>query len=188
MVTTADGAALARIDDHGKIQQQVANAERGMIFVPAPGGEQVAYVPIGARVFGNLHLVGSDGSGKREIETGPALAALWSPDGQSIAYITFASDEEFKTTSTRSQEAPTLEWHILDVATGHSRALTRFVPSEEFFNLLPFFDQYAQSIRLWDTMSRRLVYADNAGVWTLDVQTGEVTNVAPGVIGLWLER
>ena len=81
-----------------------------------------------------------------------------------------------------------LEWHVLDVATGRTRALKRFVPTQEFFSLLPFFDQYAQSIRLWDKMSRRLVYADTAGVWTLDVESREATRVAPGVIGLWIER
>lgn len=188
-VVAADGGpALARVRDDGTVIQRLVTAERGMVFVVAPAGKQLAYVPLEPRRFGNLHIVALDGSRERELGTGPALTALWSPDGTRIAYITFADDGDTQAISTRAQAAPKLAWHVLDVASGRSTRLATFVPSAEFFNLLPFFDQYAQSIRLWDKMSRRLMYADERGVWTLDVKTGEAHRLASGVLGMWIER
>ena len=187
-VVVEDGAAaLVRTGEDGTIQQRVATAGLGMLFVIAPDSRQIAYVPLSRNDRGNIHIVGVDGASDREVNTGPVLTFLWSPDGKRIAYITEA-DDETPAVAFRAQPAPSLAWNVLEVATGETRTFKSFVPSAEFLNVLPFFDQYAQSIRLWDKSGERLVYADRDGVWTLDVATGAAVRVDSGVLGMWIER
>ena len=52
---------------------------------------------------------------------------------------------------------------------------------------MQFFDQFAQSVRLWNRTSDQLLYADDAGVWRADVATGATRKVADGVLGLWMQ-
>lgn len=187
-VVVEDGeAALARIGEDGTVQQRVAKAALGMLFVLAPDSRQIAYVPLSQNNPGNIHIVGVDGANDREVPTGPVLTFLWSPDGKRIAYVTEA-DDKTPAVAWRAQRPPSLAWNVLDVASGETRTFKGFVPSTEFLNVLPFFDQYAQSIRLWDKSGQRLVYADQAGVWTLDVSTGAAVRVDSGVLGMWIER
>jgi TolB protein len=180
-------AVLARFSADGNIQQRLASAHVGMVFTPSPDGKTVSYVPLEPRSIGNLHLVNVDGTDHREFETGAVFTFLWSPDGARIAYIT-AAEGGTRSVFAVQQQAPRLTWHVLDVASGEMRALQTFEPSAEFLNLLPFFDQYALSLRLWDKAGKRLVYADADGVWTLDAATGATRKVDQGVLGMWIER
>jgi hypothetical protein len=184
-----DGVALVRLSEDGKVQQRLARTDTGMLFTVAPDSKQIAYVPVEGRSLGNLHIVGVDGKGEREIQTGLAVAFWWAPDSKRIAYITLPKDDGPSTIALRTQEQPpTLFWNVLEMESGQTRALKRFVPSAPFFNVLPYFDQYAQSIRVWDRMGRRLVYADETGVWTLDVRDGTTTKIDQGVLAMWIER
>jgi hypothetical protein len=72
--------------------------------------------------------------------------------------------------------------------TNQVRRFEGFAPSLEFVNVLPFFDQYAQSIRVWDRTGTRLVYGTDDGVYLLDVRSGSATRLSNGVLGMWLER
>lgn len=192
------GVALARLDEDGRLRQRLAATRLGMLFTLAPGGKQIAYAPLGFRSIGNLRIVGADGTGDHEVTASPAVTFLWSPDGKRLAYLTRTGDDGQNgpraqaagvvRVALRQEAAPNLTWNILDVASGRTRPLTQFVPSTEFLNLLPFFDQYAQSIRLWDKTGRYLVYADDRGVWTLDTDTAAAKKVDDGVVAMWIER
>ncbi len=187
VIRDSGAVTLVRLDQQGAIQQRLATADSGMLFVTAPDGKEVAYMRIDRRSFGNLRIVGTDGTGDREVTTDPVVTFFWSPDGTRIAFLA-EPDEGIRTVASPAEQEITLAWYVLDVASGEVGRLNTFVPSDEFLNLLPFFDQYAQSIRLWDKTSGRLVYADRAGVWTLDVETGATTKVSDGVLGMWIER
>ena len=187
-VPGGEGVALARLATDGTTQQQVASSDGGMIFVVAPDGGTIGYLTLSNGILGRLRLVGADGTGDREIAHGPVLTFLWSPDGKRIAYLTAADADDARPVAWRAQIGLRLTWNVHDLASGETRALGTFEPSDEFINVLPFFDQYAQSIRLWDTAGKRLVYADQKGVWTLDVDTGEASKAGEGVMGMWLER
>ena len=186
-ITDGPDAALARLDDAGNVLQKLATSRSGMLFVMSPSRELVAYVPLSIGGAGNLRIVGVDGNGDREAIATPVLTFLWSPDSTKLAFLTTASETD-RTVAFKAQATLTLRWNVLDLPTGEARALKSFEPTEAFLNLLPFFDQYAQSIRLWDQASRRLVYADPAGVWTLDVVSGEAARIDEGVLGMWMEH
>jgi TolB protein len=187
VITDGPDAALARLDDAGNVLQKLATSRAGMLFVMSPSRELVAYVPLSIGGAGNLRIVGVDGNGDREAIATPVLTFLWSPDSTKLAFLTTASETD-RTVAFKGQATLTLRWNVLDLPTGEARALKSFEPTEAFLNLLPFFDQYAQSIRLWDQASGRLVYADPAGVWTLDVVSGEAALIDEGVLGMWMEH
>ena len=187
VVRDDENVTLVRLNQQGAIQRRLATAEAGMLFVTAPSGKEVAYMRVDRRNCGALRIVGTDGVGDREVTTDPVGAFFWSPDGTRIAFLAEPADG-IQTAAVRAEQELTLAWHVLDVASGTITRLNTFAPSNEFLNLVPFFDQYAQSIRLWDKVGRRLVYADDAGVWTVDVLTGATVKVADGVMGMWIER
>ena len=187
-IVDGSSATLARLDPEGKVQQKLASARSGMLFVVAPSGKQVAYLPMSLGTVGNLHIINVDGTNDREVTSSPVITFWWSPDGARIAYLTSAQNDGTSAIGLRSQPEVLLAWHVLDVASGTSRTLRSFTPSAAFLNLLPFFDQYAHSIRMWDKGGRRLVYADQEGVWTLDVTSGTATRIGDGILGMWIER
>ena len=54
---------------------------------------------------------------------------------------------------------------MLDVATGESRELFTYVPTEQFLNIIPYFDQYHQSVTIWSPDNNNLVlsFLDSEG-------------------------
>jgi hypothetical protein len=50
-----------------------------------------------------------------------------------------------------------LQLNVLDVATGESRELFTYVPTEQFLNIIPYFDQYHQSVTIWSPDNNNLV-------------------------------
>jgi TolB protein len=186
-ITDGANAALASLDDEGRVVRRLALARSGILFATAPSRTSVAYMAVGTRGAGHLRLVDASGSGDREVVGAPVLAFWWSPDSSKLAFLTTRPRGTDRSVGWLRQEQPVLHWNVLDVATGQSRTLARFEPSAAFLNLLPFFDQYAQSMRLWDRAGRRLVYADRGGVWTLDVVTGETRQIDVGVLGMWMD-
>lgn len=187
-ITDGANAALARLDAQGAVQQILAPARSGMLFVVAPTGDEVAYLPLTLGTPGNLHIIGVDGTADREVTSTPAITFWWSPDGTHIAYLTVGQADDANAVALTTQDEIELTWHVLDVASGTRRTLTTFTPSETFLTLLPYFDQYAQSIRLWDKAGRRLVYAAHDGIWTVDTTTGTTTRAGDGILGMWIQR
>jgi hypothetical protein len=53
-----------------------------------------------------------------------------------------------------------LAWSVIHVADGAASDFPSFRPTDAFLLLLPYFDQYAQSLSLWSPDGRQLVYAD----------------------------
>ncbi len=181
------GSALVRLDDDGTIQQRLAQTKAGMVFVLAPDGQQVAYVDMTSGTPSHVHVLGIDGQRDRTVTDQDAVAFVWSPDSTRLAFLTVDDAPTDRAIALRQRAAVQLRWNIADVATGASRAFPAFTPSDEFFSLIPFFDQYAQSLRLWNRAGTALVYADTAGVWQLDTASGAVTRLADGVLAMWMD-
>ena len=185
-VVAQDGATtLARIDAKGAVQQRLAEVDSSTLFVPAPDATHLAYISLG-RSSSELHVLRADGSDNRALATTTAVTCFWSPRGDRLAYLSVVTDD-VQPTALR-QRLPQLRWSVLDLPSGQVRDFAPFEPSLTFWSLLPFFDQYAQSHRVWDSSGSRLLYADNDSVYSLDVTSGQTQRIAPGVLGLWMEQ
>jgi TolB protein len=118
------------------------------------------------------------------------VAFFWSPDGEELAYFILLpiSPEEGSEDSTQQYA---LQLNILDAATGESRELLRYRPTEQFLGILPYFDQYHQSVTIWSPDNNNLVISfldgeNNAGVAIVPASgTLEPRLLAPGYIAFW---
>jgi TolB protein len=174
--------------------QQIApgNAPLGDVFLmPAPG----ATLPGGR--------TGSDESGAdggvqvRQVSRDLTVAFFWSPDSTRLALLV-PSLEDSPATHGGSLSAPlpqepqlVLHWWVAEVPDGELHPVAAFRPSSAFLQILPFFDQYAHSIRFWSPDSRYLVYGDQesptqAGIWVADVLAQEpARRLADGSMPIW---
>ncbi|MBC8170118.1 MAG: hypothetical protein H7X77_00530, partial [Anaerolineae bacterium] len=121
---------------------------------------------------------------------------FWSPDSQSIAFITPArrSAGTFDASYTPRLQQPELEltWSLLDLSDGSSQRLASFNPTNEMIYVITYFDQFAQSHRLWSPDSRALVYGEVTAegdliISILDIAADRVVpySIGQGVLGIW---
>lgn len=130
-----------------------------------------------------------------------AIAFFWSPDSRHVAYITpgvepgtFSAGlpENRVFISSAQQQNRGLAWSVLDVTTGNMRRYGTFMPTQEMIYLLTFFDQFAQSHRVWSPDSRYVVFGEmaadnNPAISVLDMTRPDAVPffIADGVIGFW---
>jgi hypothetical protein len=163
--------------------------------------------------YGPLRLLDLD-TGDNRLLFPRRIGFFWSPDGQSIAFLTLdrieEAEEEQTSTNTlisafksRSQEEKQLiqgerkiflnSW-VLDLNEEEPRPLITFEPTDVFINqFLPFSDQYALSHRLWSPSSTVLVLPikDEQGVDVLVVVPVDGDNplvIADGEVGFWSQQ
>jgi TolB protein len=168
-------------------------------FIWSPDGNRVAYMDVQNRErLGTLVVVDAvSGETITRSRTNSVLAFFWSPNSDQIAFVTpsAASPGSFNAKAyyaPTSQEPDGLAWSVMDVETGEVRSYGTFVPTEEMAYLLTYFDQFAQSHRIWSPDSHHLVYsevtADNQPMISLIDTTQEVSVplfIAEGVVGVW---
>ncbi len=166
----------------------------------SPDGNRVAYREATSTSFGPLIVVDAI-SGEviaRSSSTG-VIAFFWAPDSQQIAYLTLAaSPGSFSASGPQGhllaqaeQQQPGIAWSILDTVTGDVRQYGSFFPTRESLYLMQFFDQFAQSHRIWSPDSQHLIYSEiteSGPVISVQniSQVGSVPfSVAEGIIGIW---
>jgi len=117
-VMDADGSDVRQVtpDKEGRSLSQPAWSPDGRQLVYVDGGSTSSAV---ASRYGNLFVIGDDGSGDRRLTSSPDADPDWSPDGREVALV-------------RGENLPTLEanddiW-VLDVRTGTARQLTHTPP------------------------------------------------------------
>ena len=197
----SDGASTDLvISANGQTSTLVPKLRGPITFSWSPDGNAVAYDDR----QGPLMVVDAV-SGEtlaRSPSTG-VLAYFWSPDSHLIAYVTLtagvAPPGSFsaygKTDGVMAsliQGQAGLVWTVLDVSTGATRSYVPFIPTSEMIYLLTYFDQFAQSHRLWSPDSHHLIYSevqpgDRQVVTLLDVTHQDTVplSVAEGMIGVW---
>lgn len=196
-----DGATtdLVIVSPDGTSRTLVSGLEGQVAFAWSPDGNAVAYTENRETLLVVDAVSGEQIS--RSASTG-VLSFFWSPNSRRIAYVTVASEPGSITASDgkpnlakstwQAQEIPGLSWSVLDVET---RAVWRsgsFIPTRDMVYLLSFFDQFAQSHRVWSPDSRHIVYseitAENHPVISIIDTMQEVPIplfVADGQIGIW---
>jgi Tol biopolymer transport system component len=156
--------------------------------------EHFAYISgtelVGSGTIGNLHARDVTSSKEILIEDN-VIGFFWSPDGKKLAYfVPYVAKPG--TDSTKSDPTTlVLQLNILDIATGESKGIFTFQPTEQFISIMPYFDQYHQSTTIWSPDSNNLLLSfidkdGNSGV-AMVAASGrlEPRLIANGVFAIW---
>lgn len=186
-----EGLELRQPDGEGRI---VATVPGPVSFVANPQGTLVAIqafvdegeAPPGVDVAitetpsipGNEVLVLDVATGEvTQVLDSLSLGLFWSPDGQSLLVLAPVEGGEF--------EMDVLLWR-----NGELTEMSRISPHPSLVgDVLRFFDQYGQSLRLWSPDSAAFALpgsiADDPGIWVHTVAGGDPVNVADGSWAAW---
>lgn len=153
---------LVLTDSAGENSKVINIVDVNSSFAWASDSEQFAYI-LGTNsqmqngAIGALHI--ADVFGTKEIVIDEDVYGFfWSPDATQVAYfIPLLYRPENADGTTSSQEVLLLSLNVLDVKTGEHQQIAVYQPSQEFFSILPFIDQYHQSITIWSPDSNNLV-------------------------------
>lgn len=129
---------------------------------------------------------------------GGVYAFFWAPNGHRLVYVTLAVQPGSFNAGTGAhmamlaQQDPALAWSVLDVETSANWRLASFLPTQDELYLLSFFDQFAQSHRIWSPDSRHIVYGELTSerqpvITVLNVENQDTVplTIAEGHIGVW---
>lgn len=125
-------------------------AAQGILgFRWSPAGDNVA-VGRGdeSGLFEVLSVVSPQGGPERELIKKRMYGFWWSPDGRKIAVA--AASRSYRVS---------IDWSVIDVATGAETPLGTNLPSSEFEFVLSFFDQFGNASQLWSPDSKSFVVA-----------------------------
>jgi Tol biopolymer transport system component len=155
--------ALLLTNERGRVIKELATVEGAVAFGWSPDGKNLAYITTenqegqdSARKLTVLKLDQPE-QAKLASEDIP-LAFFWSPDSKRLAYFTPVMSAPTPEPGGAAAE-PTflLSLNIYELASEKTIQVSTFLPSSDFINLLPFFDQYQYSSTIWSPDSRRLV-------------------------------
>ena len=190
MSETVQGIIVATIQGGAEIVGEV----EGLVALSwRPGRGQLAVgsgLDRGSGYYDRIALLDANSTAERVLIEDPSLCFFWSPDGMKIAYITPSEDAR-----------GSVRWAVFDFETDDVQYLLDFLPSHAQLTMFMFFDQYAQSHRLWSPDSRKILFAGVPGkveergplaeasassIFVADVGGAEEpTMVGQGSIGVW---
>jgi TolB protein len=190
---------LLLTDTKGEILSVLSPVDDSIAFSWSPDGNWIAYVTEDNRGPGELsrrlvYLDAAQAAEPQMVEHNLVIAYFWSPDSRKIAYflpeVNLSSEQP--EVSLQTQEAQfNLELFILDVETGSSQRLIEYTPTDDFLNILPFFDQYQRSATIWSPDSSSLVITaiepDGENViYTIEASgNAEARRLASGSLAFW---
>jgi len=214
---TRDGKHRAYIVDSGASDAIVIESRDGgdRRDIPVPGLAAFEFAPDGASLafiapaapsaepvalpIGPLRVVDVASGSVRTLLDGAVVAFFWSPDGRTIATLRVPAPGDDDIASAGAVAPPAaaatggylVRLAFVDVSSGQVRS-TQEVWVTELFGLqvLPFFDQYALSHRLWspDSTSILLPLVNDAGIHSLvalQADGSDTEPVAEGEMGFW---
>ncbi len=158
-------------DTTGENAKKVGTFNNKTAFAWSPDSSRLAYIDgeqaLNAGTFGALHVIDL-GSSKEVVKDGNIIAFFWSPSGQEIAYFILQqanSDSSGGSGSAQTTPQYLLQLNVLDVTTGENRELFTYQPTQQFLSVLPYFDQYHQSVTIWSPDNNNLVlsFLDSSG-------------------------
>ena len=200
-----DELVLATGDDRQVLADTRASTRTGMVFAWSPRGDQIAFSVVSSSansLYDNVVVLDPDHKTSRVIAQGPIVAFFWSPDGERLAVLRADISRlgpQGRLSPARWNPSPApqssnlrLAWSVIHVADGAALDFPSFRPTDAFLLLIPYFDQYAQSLSLWSPDGRQLVYADvddrqEASVRVLDTTQPNqpARRLASGTFAAW---
>lgn len=201
LFTVPNGSASNLVvSSNGDLQTLVSNQTNPVQFSWSSDGSQIAYIDRSGPL---VVIDAASGDVVTRTTDSGVIAFFWSPDGSHIAYLTLGVQPtgSFSASAPSAikigapmmqQNATAVSWSVLDIASGSARHYGLFVPTREETYIISFFDQFAQSHRVWSPDSRYLVYAeltsDRRAVVSLLDTTQDVavpSVLTDGVVGIW---
>jgi len=134
-------------------------------------GKKLAYIDgsqaMTAGTIGALHVYDMD-TQKEVIEDRNVATFFWSPNGEEIAYFILAQASDTGNGSSNATPAApqyVVGLSVFNVTTGENRDIFTYRPTDQFLNIIPYFDQYSQSVTIWSPDNNNLVlsYIDSTG-------------------------
>ncbi|UCD43082.1 MAG: PD40 domain-containing protein, partial [Chloroflexota bacterium] len=196
--TDAEGDGLLLTDTNGEVLNVLSPVDDSIAFSWSPDGNWVAYISEDNRGTANVsrslvYLDPEQAGESHTVENDLVIALFWSPDSEKIAYfipqISVPSEQEV---SLQVQEPQfRLELRVLDVNTGNSYRLIEYTPTEDFLNVLPFYDQYQRSATIWSPDSKNLVISavdqdGEPGIYAIEAsENAEARRLASGSLAFW---
>lgn len=192
--------------------REEALAEGSVAIGFAPTGTALAFIASGRPAInppplpiGPLRVVNAADGSMRVLWNGPVMAFFWSPDARTIAALEFVEPDDAgpgeavvdrrlaATEAFLAAEPSGLAARLvfIDVATGNLRSDREVHLTDLFaFQVLPFFDQYARSHRLWSSDGEALVLPIGTDgvpdrLVVLDPDGGDARPLADGSIAFW---
>ena len=190
--------ALAIVE--GESQLELVTGIAGAVaFNWSPDGRHVAWREQTDDGFGALRI--ADTATGTMLPGSPrdgVISFVWSPDGRRIAWLelvlpsgNISADARNHVLAQTQPVSPGLRWTVMELESGTTQDSPTFIPTQEMLYYLQYFDQFAQSHRLWSPDSRFLLYAElresGPGILVLDTDRmrDEPRTLAQGWIGVW---
>jgi hypothetical protein len=150
-------------------------AVRSIAQEGAPGGIEARAQTIPTLAPDALAIVGLDDGTVEIVATEGVVAFFWDPDGRRLLHLVTGDDAE-------------LTWKVWEdgVVTDYAS----FVPDPSWFaNLVPFFDQYAQSMSLWSPDGKAFAFPGSvggeSGVWVQHLDQASPVRISSGSWVAW---
>jgi Tol biopolymer transport system component len=153
-VALGGGTSLLSVRNAAGQVTRVSASTTDIAFTWSPTGDWLAFASAStdtAATYTGVEVARADGSERHRLSQDPIVAFYWAPDAKRLALLGL------------DRAAQALTWSVVSVDGKQRQALTSFVPSSDFAFQLPFFDQYAQSTRLWSGDGQKLVYGATGG-------------------------
>lgn len=159
-VNDQDQKEIILTDGNGTFEKSLGTFEVNTAFAWSPDSAKVAFIAgrqsMNAGTIGDLHVVNIETS-VETIKEEDVYAFFWSPDSEKLAYfVPFLTNQAADGSQTETQQV-ILQLNMLDVKTSESRELFKYQPTQQFANILPYFDQYHQSATIWSPDNNNLV-------------------------------
>ena len=187
---------LRALDGSG--EREVVTEAGGAFIEFSPGGTRIAYLaavrlqPVPQGILSIVDL--APGSRKVTIKEAPVLEFFWAPDGRTLAYVVPDRGDDIDHVFMQSDSVPYVRLMGYEVTSGKSWVIARFPPSHGFFSVLPYFDQYQRSSRMWSPDSRFIGFtaltADGSSALFVARSDGSVRPrfLTPGDYAFWSWR
>jgi WD40 repeat protein len=208
VTTGKDATGVVTVESADRSKRETAPVFGSAALSFNPAGPTLAYVAAAQPIandpgfpLGPLKAIDPATGQTRTLLDGEVLAFFWSPDGKTIAVLTLkpAGNQVVgvpgaQVASVETQPAALayvpLTLSFVDVASGSVRAHRAFAVTSEFVNqILPYFDQYALSHRVWAPDSSAIAlpgFGDGGDqLYAIPPDGSEPTPIKGAVIGFW---
>lgn len=199
---TDDGKnALMLADSAGQVDRVITayDAEGSIAFAWSPNSQRLAYIASDRQRLGTLGRLTLVDLGSPEaattLEAENVWAFFWAPDGEQLAYLVpeVVSAPTPEGGGDSSGEALLLRLSVTN-AKGQSHRVADFFPTQDFVNVLPYFDQYHRSTTIWSPDSQNLVLSaygaqGSPGIFIVGSSGGlEPRYLTDGILAFWSWR